>query len=107
MSGLPVFPRGNLVRPGRCPGNRWISDDAGRQPSVPLAIAAAMSIKATIMDAATGKPIQTFLFGRRPYAGTGFTLASGEKVTAQRVDIGKPGPGSFATPVDVWVTIRT
>lgn len=64
----------------------------------------AMSIKATIMNTATGKPIQTFLFGRRPYIGTDFTLESGERVTAQRVDIGKPAPGKFITPVDVWVT---
>ena len=45
-----------------------------------------------------------FLFGRRPYAGTDFTRETGECVTAQRVDIGKPKPGSFVTPVDVWVT---
>ena len=64
----------------------------------------AMSIKATIMNAATGKPIQTFLFGRRPYVGTDFTLETGERVSAQRVDIGKPAPGKFITPVDVWVT---
>lgn len=63
-----------------------------------------MSIKATIMNAATGKPIQTFLFGRRPFAGTEFTLETGERVTAMRVDIGKPAPGKFITPVDVWVT---
>jgi len=68
---------------------------------------AAMSIKATIMDAATGAPIQTFLFGRRPYVGTDFTLESGERVTAQRVDIGKPAPGKFITPVDVWVTRKS
>ena len=60
-----------------------------------------MSIKATIMNGSAGKPIQTFLFGRRPYAGTDFTLKTGERVTAQRVDIGKPAPGKFITPVDV------
>ena len=65
-----------------------------------------MSIKATIMNAAIGKPIQTFLFGRRLYAGTDFTLESNERVTAQRVDIGKPKPGSFVTPVDVLVTTK-
>jgi hypothetical protein len=63
-----------------------------------------MSIKATIMNAATGESIQTFLFGRQPYVGTGFTLETGERVTVQRVDIGKPAPGKFITPVDVWVT---
>jgi len=65
-----------------------------------------MSIKATIMNAATGEPIQTFLFGRRPSVGTEFIMASGERVTAQRVDIGKPAPGKFITPVDVWVTLK-
>lgn len=63
-----------------------------------------MSIKATIMNAATGAPIQKHLFGRMPMLGTAFTLETGERVTTQRVDIGKPAPGSFATPVDVWVT---
>jgi len=68
--------------------------------------APAMSIKATIMNAATGEPIQTFIFGRRPFTGTEFILTSGEKVAAQRVDIGKPAPGKFITPVDVWVTLK-
>ena len=67
-------------------------------------IGSSMSIKATIMNSTTSKPIQTFLFGRRPYVGTDFTLETGERVSAQRVDIGKPAPGKFITPVDVWVT---
>jgi len=63
-----------------------------------------MSIKATIMNAATGAPIQTMLFGRMPRTGAGFVLESGERVTAQRIDVGKPAPGKFAAPVDIWVT---
>ncbi|UAK23712.1 hypothetical protein [Sphingomonas nostoxanthinifaciens] len=63
-----------------------------------------MSIKATVMNAATGEQIQKHMFGRMPMAGTPFHLENGERVTAQRVDIGKPAPGTFATPVDVWVT---
>ncbi len=65
-----------------------------------------MSIKATIMNAATGEPIQKFLFGRMPRFGEGFVLESGERVSAQRVDVGKPAPGQFTTPVDVWVTLK-
>ena len=63
-----------------------------------------MSIKATVMNAATGQPIQKHLFGRMPFVGTAFHLENGERVTAMRVDVGKPAPGQFATPVDVWVT---
>lgn len=63
-----------------------------------------MGINATIMNAATGAPIQHHSFGRLPYVGTAFTLTTGERVTAQRVDIGKPVPGRAGTPVDVWVT---
>ena len=65
-----------------------------------------MSIKATIMNAATGKQIQTHIFGRTPFVGTAFHLENGERVTAQRVEIGKPAPGKFVTPVDVWVTLK-
>ena len=57
-----------------------------------------MSIRATIMDTATGKPIQKHDFGRMPFIGTAFHLQSGERVTAQRVDVGKPAPGKFITP---------
>jgi hypothetical protein len=63
-----------------------------------------MSIKATIMNATTGEAIQKHLFGRMPFVGTSFTLETGERVAAQRVDVGKPAPGKFITPVDVWVT---
>ena len=66
-----------------------------------------MSIKATIMNAATGQQIQTHMFGRMPYIGTAFHLQDGERVTAQRVDVGKPAPGKFVTPVNVWVTPKS
>ena len=65
-----------------------------------------MSINATIMNAATGQPIQTMTFGRIPRVGAGFVLASGERVSAQRVDVGKPAPGKFAAPVDIWVAVK-
>jgi hypothetical protein len=65
-----------------------------------------MSIKASIMNTATGQKIQNHLFGRRPFVGTAFHLENGERVTAQRVDVGKPAPGTFITPVEVWVTPR-
>lgn len=58
------------------------------------------------MNTATGEPIQKFLFGRMPHFGADFVLESGERVTAQRVDVGKPAPGKFITPVDVWVTLK-
>jgi hypothetical protein len=63
-----------------------------------------MGIITTVMNATTGAPIQKMTFGRMPYAGTGFTLISGERVTALRVDVAKPAPGKFVTKVDVWVT---
>jgi hypothetical protein len=66
-----------------------------------------MPIIATIMDSATAQPIQKMTFGRMPRAGTAFVLASGAQVTAQRVDIGKPAPGKFITPVSVWVAPAT
>ena len=65
-----------------------------------------MSIKASIMNIATGQKIQDHIFGRRPFVGTAFHLQNGERVTAQRVDIGKPAPGTFVTPVEVWVTLN-
>jgi hypothetical protein len=68
------------------------------------AYARGMSIRATIMNLATGQQIQKYDFGRRPMIGTAFHLENGERVTAERVDIGKPAPGKFVTPVDVWVT---
>lgn len=91
----------------RAPGaflgiSRWTSSTGAQADRYP----ARMSIKATIMNATTGEPIQTFVFGRRPFVGTDFILQTGERVTAQRVDIGKSAPGKFITPVDVWVTLK-
>jgi hypothetical protein len=62
-----------------------------------------MGIIATITNAATGEQLQKHVFGRMPTFGTGFILKTGERVTAQRVLVGKPAPGTFVTPVDVWV----
>ncbi len=64
----------------------------------------AMSIVATIMNSTTGQPIQKFTFGRMPKPWASFTLASGELVKADRVDVGKPAPGKVIVPVSVWVT---
>lgn len=63
-----------------------------------------MSIIATIMNSATGEPIQKMTFGRMPKPWVTFNLASGELVTADRVHVGKPAPGKFISPVEVWVT---
>ena len=59
-----------------------------------------MSILATIMNTATGRPIQKMTFGRMPKPWASFNLATGELVTAERIDIGKPAPGNpfIATP---------
>lgn len=62
-----------------------------------------MSIIATIMNAATGRPIQKMKFERMPKPWASFTLENGELVTAQRIDVGKPAPGKFIAPVDIWV----
>jgi hypothetical protein len=66
-----------------------------------------MSIIATIMNAATGQPIQKMPFGRMPRPGAAFVLETGERVVAQRVDVAKPAPGKFVSPVHVWVTPAT
>jgi len=63
-----------------------------------------MSIIATIMNTATGLPIQKMKFGRMPKPWVSFNLETGELVTADRVDVGKPEPGKFVVPVSVWVT---
>ena len=65
-----------------------------------------MAITATIMNTATGRPIQTMTFGRMPKPWASFTLATGELVTAERIDVGKPAPGRFAATVEVWVTLK-
>lgn len=63
-----------------------------------------MGITATIMNTATGQPIQRMTFGRMPKPWASFNLETGELVTADRVEVGKPAPGKFAAPVSVWVT---
>jgi hypothetical protein len=63
-----------------------------------------MSIVATIMNSATGQPIQKLTFGRMPKPWASFNLATGELVTADRVHVGQPAPGKFSVPVEVWLT---
>lgn len=63
-----------------------------------------MGIIATIMNTATGRPIQKMSFARMPKPWASFNLESGELVTAERIDVGKPAPGKFVAPIDIWVT---
>ncbi|QJU56515.1 hypothetical protein HL653_00800 [Sphingomonas sp. AP4-R1] len=63
-----------------------------------------MAVIATIMNSTTGQPIQRMSFGRMPKPWASFTLESGERVTADRVDVGKPAPGKVVAPISVWVT---
>ena len=65
-----------------------------------------MGITATIMNTATGQPIQKMSFGRMPKPWASFTLETGELVTAERIYVGKPAPGKFVAPVSVWVTVK-
>jgi hypothetical protein len=65
-----------------------------------------MSIIATIMNTATGRPIQKMTFNRMPKPWASFNLDTGERVVAERIDVGKPAPGKFAAPVDVWVKLK-
>lgn len=65
-----------------------------------------MGVIATIMNISTGQPIQKITFGRMPKPWATFTLATGELVKAERVDIGKPAPGKVVVPVSVWVTLK-
>lgn len=65
-----------------------------------------MSIIATVMNSATGQPIQKITFGRMPKPWITFNLASGELVTAERVHVGKPAPGKFIAPVEIWVKVK-
>ncbi len=76
---------------------RWTGDSRRRYRR-------AMSVIATIMNSVTGQPIQKLTFGRMPKPWASFNLASGELVTADRVEVGKPAPGKFIVPVMVWVT---
>jgi hypothetical protein len=45
-------------------------------------------------------------FGRMPKPWASFNLATGELVTAERIDVAKPATGKFAAAVDVWVTLK-
>ena len=65
-----------------------------------------MGITATIMNTATGQPIQKMTFGRMPKPWASFNLATGELVTAERIDVGKPEPGKVAATVHVWVKVK-
>lgn len=65
-----------------------------------------MSIITTIMNSATGRPIQKMKFERMPKPWASFNLETGELVTAERIDVGKPAPGKFIAPVDIWVTLK-
>ena len=58
------------------------------------------------MNTATGQPIQKMTFGRMPKPWISFNLATGELVTADRVEVGKPAPGKVVVPVSVWVTVK-
>ena len=65
-----------------------------------------MSIIATIMNTATGLPVQKMTFERMPKPWASFNLISGELVTAERIHVGKPAPGKFIAPIEVWVTVK-
>jgi hypothetical protein len=65
-----------------------------------------MGITATIMNTATGQPIQKMSFGRMPKPWASFNLATGELVTAERIDVTPPAPGKFAATVLVWVKVK-
>ena len=66
-----------------------------------------MGITATIMNTATGQPIQKMSFGRMPKPWASFNLATGELVTAERIDVAPPAPGKFAATVQVWVKVKS
>ncbi|MCW2370984.1 hypothetical protein [Sphingobium sp. B11D3D] len=66
-----------------------------------------MSVIATIMNSATGQPVQKMTFGRMPKPWASFNLESGELVTIDRVQVGKPAPGKFVASVEVWVTPKS
>ena len=65
-----------------------------------------MTIIATIMNTATGRPIQKMTFNRMPKPWASFNLETGELVVAERMDVGRPAPGKFAAPVDIWVKLK-
>ena len=65
-----------------------------------------MTITATIMNTATGQPIQKMSFGRMPKPWISFHLETGERVTAERIDVTPPAPGKFAATVQIWVKVK-
>jgi hypothetical protein len=65
-----------------------------------------MAVKTTIMNTVTGRPIQTMTFERMPKPWASFTLEDGKLVNAERIHVGKPAPGKFVAPVEVWVTLK-
>jgi hypothetical protein len=73
----------------------------------PIATGPPMAINATIMNAATGRPIQKMTFGRMPKPWASFTLETGEMVTAERIDVNKAPPGKFGATIDIWVTPKS
>ena len=91
--GINVFFR------SKKPDRFWTESPAHRYPR-------GMGIIATIMNTATGQPLQKMSFGRMPKPWASFTLETGELVTAERIDVGKPAPGKFAAPVSIWVTVK-
>ena len=66
-----------------------------------------MGITATIMNIASGQPIQKMSFGRMPKPWASFNLATGELVTAERIDVTPPAQGKFAATVQVWVKVKS
>jgi len=63
-----------------------------------------MPVITTVMNSATGQPIQKMRFERMPKPWASFTLESGELVAIERIDVGKPAPGKVVVPVSVWVS---
>lgn len=88
--------RGRRARLGYAFPN-WTGGPGGGYPTL-------MPVIATIMNSTTGQPIQKMTFGRMPKPWASFNLETGELVTADRVDVGKPAPGKVIVPVSVWVT---
>ena len=97
----------------RCGGHRpirpfpWRANPAVLNGIVAGAYGRPMSIIATIMNSATGQPIQKMTFQRMPKPWVTFHLATGEMVTAERVNVGKPAPVKFIAPVEIWVTPKS
>lgn len=98
---------GDLIRLACAPsfGKVGANSGEGLDRGAPIKVAAqTMSIIATIMNSSTGLAIQKMKFERMPKPWVTLHLETGEQVTADRVHVGKPAPGKFITPVEVWVT---